>query len=502
MKQKDNMHYGQRPIRSILDKEQLENPYGQFQVRLYVDDGGEFIDVGQRMEGDVVPLNMNSFRSEEAYNTGRTRKGSVWIMTKEADGSIYHKGARIASFTNEYYQGHLQSGNAYISGIRGAVLQMINSNGNMDKIKSALHDIQKYLYFTKEHNVLIRPTKKGNFFIINSATKSMAIKLTQNSFDEIMNALLGERFKFAIGATTLKEIVDSDILYTDLAELHNKNASFAISRLVDGQPQKSQFFANNTVREEKGKPKGSPQSQNGNTYHVYANGKPTEYKVFYSDGRIVRVADNRTPTNKALIAVLSDVYGMETSENGLQADDRFRLFNSNYRNVYITQYDDNGQTRNIAYMVTKSSSGRVSISAFTDPQTDFINGVVNGTVTIDSTNSHIYREICDKIGKKMNEKEFSQAASGGAGVDENATQGKQVVPKYAVQYPELMDYRFKIGDEVSFRMGEAQLSGIVTAVKEDGSFSVKVNGKRNDIYIHPYATYAFFNKPYGSSSAT
>lgn len=53
----------------------------------------------------VIPLNTN-FYNELTRRGGRTRNGTVWVLTKEADGFAYYKGVRVNTLSSEFYRNH------------------------------------------------------------------------------------------------------------------------------------------------------------------------------------------------------------------------------------------------------------------------------------------------------------------------------------------------------------------------------------------------------------
>lgn len=55
-------------------------------------------DFGANLGGKVVDLNTN-FEESLPRQYGQTRNGTVWILTKEADGKVYHKGTYVNMFT-------------------------------------------------------------------------------------------------------------------------------------------------------------------------------------------------------------------------------------------------------------------------------------------------------------------------------------------------------------------------------------------------------------------
>lgn len=229
----------------ILTDSQLENPEGHLQVTVLFDNNVDqndptdrsHLDFGRRLGGQVVPLNTNFFENTVRQEVGQTRKGTVWILTREADGNVYYKGCRVQSFNRAWYDENKGNpDNFYIKSIRRLLQNIAKNYSDVDEIKRNLNNLQNLIYLDDNHSIWVG--KNGTFRVGKSTDNQ--IDLTEGTIDEVVDNMIetlfnsnpsGYRFALTSERLTLKQIIDSNILKTDLAQLHNTGASFAISKL-------------------------------------------------------------------------------------------------------------------------------------------------------------------------------------------------------------------------------------------------------------------------------
>jgi hypothetical protein len=215
---------GYRSIGDILEEsERKELP---FQIVVRTSHDTEFI-YGKKLPdyssigGAIIPLNahrpVDTFGDNDMHRTG-----TIWIKTVEANGNVYYKGARLAKFDSNY-----TSDNSVVAKRIKYALEQIAKAGNAnDKIaiKKAFGILRTYLYM---------PKGKKMYYNSNTHTiRRTGIEISLDNIEQAYQELKKAGYKFNLGlddSLTLKNIIDSNIVETDLASLHNVNASVVIS---------------------------------------------------------------------------------------------------------------------------------------------------------------------------------------------------------------------------------------------------------------------------------
>ena len=229
----------QRNLGDILTEEQRNDPEGHLQIRILFDNfGDQKLDFGANLGGEVVPLNTNFFENAVTQEAGHVRSGTVWILTREADGNVYYKGCRLNSFTKQWYEANKDNhDNYYIRNIRGTLSKIVKNHADLDDILKNLENLQNLIYLDENHKVFV-DGRRGALFVGND--RKVGVSLTEGSTEEIVDNILeymfdhnpgGYRFSLSNSGMKLKSIIDSNIITTDLAQLNNAGASFAISKL-------------------------------------------------------------------------------------------------------------------------------------------------------------------------------------------------------------------------------------------------------------------------------
>lgn len=220
----------ERELQDILVGNE-KNGEGHFQISIITPKGE--ITFGKDLGGEVV--NLNSFYSSSPLlsileGNRATRYGSVWIKTKEANGKVYYKRANIKNFDLVYLENNIDS--PIMKKIKSAIGNIISIKDS-SQIAGNLANLSKYLYFNTGFYIDI-PTRK---IIFNSNQQKgwdrLEISLDgENAVDEILKGLATRNYRFSIGldsTLSLKDIIDSNIITSDIATLHNVNASFSVS---------------------------------------------------------------------------------------------------------------------------------------------------------------------------------------------------------------------------------------------------------------------------------
>ena len=247
------------------------------QIVIYSDDKEHTI--GNKLDGVIVPLNANNRNK---------RRGVVWLRVREGNGQIFHKYVRVKTFSKEEYdlEDPIHSGSPVVSKIK-ELCNIISTNyENTAARNAALSELHKYIQFPEKTLIITS----------NGQAKIDRGQIDLSEQDALFNFIYDQGFKFNIGRgrLSLEEIINSDILATDLLSIYNKGASFLISETVyneeDGsyENRSSKVAANINVHTgnrafQEGK-NSAYTNIDGTTYiktddgkyYIHKNGKPKE----------------------------------------------------------------------------------------------------------------------------------------------------------------------------------------------------------------------------------
>lgn len=186
---------------------------------------------------EIVPLNTNN---------QNPRAGSIWLMTKEADGRWYPKHLRAKRFTETEYPLDVWGDSPIVERIGRDAEVLVNPESTQYQKSLAKYDLKEVLHFPEGIDIAF--SKKGNIISIPGIIENITGGAT--SLDEatalLVQALqsdeLGLRFNVVTSELTdpqyQEDILKSGILTTDLYQPGNVNASFDIA-LVDSEGKPS-----------------------------------------------------------------------------------------------------------------------------------------------------------------------------------------------------------------------------------------------------------------------
>lgn len=185
---------------------------------------------------EIVPLNTNN---------QNPRAGSIWLMTKEADGRWYPKHLRAKRFTEAEYPLDTWEDSPIVERIRRDATVLVNPKSTQYQKSLAKYDLKEVLHFPEGIDIAF--SKKGNIISIPGVIENITEGAT--SLDEatilLIQALqsdeLGLRFNVVTSELTdpqyQEDILKSGILTTDLYQPGNVNASFDIAPInSEGKP--------------------------------------------------------------------------------------------------------------------------------------------------------------------------------------------------------------------------------------------------------------------------
>ena len=172
------------------------------------------------IEGMEVPVNTHIIEK---------LPGILWMMVKEADGKVYHKYVKVRNFSTEWLNTHDEKDAPILKYIRRTVEDIVKGIGNIDAQKTALHTLRNYLYIPDARKLYIIPKKD----VMQIGGEEISL-VDSNAVDNIISAITRQNYLFNIGkgTMTVEQVINSDILETDLADLHNLGHSFLVKQLV------------------------------------------------------------------------------------------------------------------------------------------------------------------------------------------------------------------------------------------------------------------------------
>lgn len=181
----------------------------------------------------VVPLNQNAVqRNKQAGNNLDLRAGSMWMMVQEADGKYYAKAVRVRNFSEDDYNMTEHADKPIIAALREQIAILVNPENTTLERSRAKFAITDILYFSPETPIILF---NGNDVSLkgfeNNIGDGMNLADKETFFLETLQEL-GLRFQVQpskiLDAQYLDDVLSSEILYTDLIQPNNINASFDI----------------------------------------------------------------------------------------------------------------------------------------------------------------------------------------------------------------------------------------------------------------------------------
>lgn len=185
---------------------------------------------------EIVPLNINN---------QNPRAGSIWLMTKEADGRWYPKSIRAKRFTEEEYPLDIWGNSPIVERIARDAEILVNPASTQHQKSLAKYDLKEVLHFPEGIDIAF--TRTGNRVsvpgILEDITRgaSGVEEATVMLIKALQSDELGLRFNVVTSELTdsqyQEDILNSGILSTDLYQPGNINSSFDIASIdSEGKP--------------------------------------------------------------------------------------------------------------------------------------------------------------------------------------------------------------------------------------------------------------------------
>ena len=173
---------------------------------------------------EIVPVNINN---------QNPRRGSVWLMVREADGRYYPKALTVKRFTEEEYPLDEYGDTPIVDRIKDDIKTLIDSKASKSEKELAKYDIKEVLFFPKDKMLETALQAAEGETDIDEAVSNVLEALQSDELNLRFNVVTSELFN----PEYVEEILKSGILSTDLYQPGNVNASFDVALMDDeGNP--------------------------------------------------------------------------------------------------------------------------------------------------------------------------------------------------------------------------------------------------------------------------
>lgn len=272
---------------------------------------------------DKVPLNINN---------RNPREGSVWLMVQEADGRYYAKAVKVRRFKAKEYNLVEHKDSPILQQITHDLEIICDPEADVLDRYSAKYDLQEHLlYFPENINILfnedivsISGVEWGNNIGKGLSPEEKAQKILKSLQNEDLNLRFQIDVSHLEDKDYVQELLDSDVMTSDLLQAHNVNASFDLylNDSETGEPIESNQANEDSNVGHTGS-RGVNIALSGNTVNI---GR-TEYTLL-SDGRVMK--KNQEVTDPKIVAQVKVINNInEGKVNPIENT-----------NVYLGVYDD------------------------------------------------------------------------------------------------------------------------------------------------------------------
>lgn len=169
---------------------------------------------------EIVPVNINN---------QNPRRGSVWLMVREADGRYYPKALTVKRFTEEEYPLDEYGDTPIVDRIKDDIKTLIDHKASELEKELAKYDIKEVLFFPKNKMLKTALQAAEGETDIDEAVSNVLEALQSDELNLRFNVVTSELFN----PEYVEEILKSGILSTDLYQPGNVNASFDVALMDD-----------------------------------------------------------------------------------------------------------------------------------------------------------------------------------------------------------------------------------------------------------------------------
>ena len=262
---------------------------------------------------EIVPVNINN---------QNPRRGSVWLMVREADGRYYPKALTVKRFTEEEYPLDEYGDTPIVDRIKDDIKTLIDPKASKSEKELAKYDIKEVLFFPKDKMLEATLQAAEGETDIDEAVSNVLEALQSDELNLRFNVVTSELFN----PEYVEEILKSGILSTDLYQPGNVNASFDVALMDDEgnpiMPEETTKKGHTGRRGINSTISRITRTLNGKRFEVDSEGN-----IFDSDGE--RVSDQNTIDEINLLSQIA-----EGTINPI----------SGSNNLYLGVYTDSGNS--------------------------------------------------------------------------------------------------------------------------------------------------------------
>ena len=173
---------------------------------------------------EIVPVNINN---------QNPRRGSVWLMVREADGRYYPKALTVKRFIEREYPLDEYGDTPIVERIKDDIKTLIDPKASNSEKELAKYDIKEVLFFPKDKMLETALQAAEGETDIDEAVSNVLEALQSDELNLRFNVVTSE----LLNPEYTEGILKSGILSTDLYQPGNVNSSFDVALMDDeGNP--------------------------------------------------------------------------------------------------------------------------------------------------------------------------------------------------------------------------------------------------------------------------
>ena len=410
----------ERAERDLRDLVGIDSAEGWFQIEIITP--SDNITIGEDLEGEVVPLNIH--RENIPITNKSDRYGTIWIKTKEADGRIYYKGVKIKKFDASY----TDTESKMYKAIRKAVKAIVVAD-DKNAAQNALNSLKQYLYFGTSKFPIFKNVNTDTLTFNDDDTSIDLSGDVEETVDAVMEALQYREYTFAVGLNnfSLDDIIESNILSIDLAQINNAGSSFIFSKVEVDETGDWWVTPSEQVPSKLGKEihlgEKAMQDKKGYVNRVKLNDVTYSQRTDggwykYEGGEYVSVDDELSANEKFRLQLLADIKNEKIKPSG------FYPKKKGDKSIKIPVY-------------TRENPNKANALEYVDAEGNFLTQTqIKAYHTFKSTKNEEKKAEARKVLDSISEKEGSKKTTETKKVTENPSEvGEKTKPKEEEKKP-------------------------------------------------------------------